>query len=56
MGPAGRAPAARRAVQETDLQQVGFVNFLDRSGVFADRGRQRGEADGATPANPTRHQ
>ena len=33
--------AARRAVEEADLQQVGLVDVLDRVGLLADRGRQR---------------
>src|SRR3984885_5802463 len=43
----GGDAAARRPRQKTLLQQVGFVNFLDRVGLFADRRGQALDADRA---------
>src|SRR5262245_20085847 len=40
------APAGR-AVQETDLDQVRFVNLFDGFFLFADGGRDRTNADGS---------
>ena len=40
-------PPARRALQETELEQVGLVDVLDRLGLLAERDRERREPDRA---------
>ena len=40
-------PAARGALQEAELEQVGLVDVLDRLGLLAERDRERRETDRA---------
>jgi hypothetical protein len=47
VGARGGDAAARRAVDEPDLQEVGFVDVLERAGILADRRGERGDADRA---------
>src|SRR3954453_19701747 len=46
-GPRGRDAAARRALEEAALQQVGLVDVLDRVLLLADSDGQRRETDRA---------
>ena len=41
----GHDPAARRALEEAELEQVRLVDVLDRLGLLAERDRERREAD-----------
>ena len=43
----GRYPAARGALQEAQLEQIGFVHVLYRFHFFADVGGDRRKTDGA---------
>ena len=43
----GDDAAARRALDEAELEQIGLVHVLDRLLLFAERDRQRGETDRA---------
>ena len=47
-GESGSDTASRRAVEKTELHQIGLVDFLDRAGVLADRGGDRVQTDGST--------
>ena len=45
----GDDAAARRALQEPELEEVRLVDVLDRVGLLAERDRERREADRAAP-------
>ena len=45
--PSSRRPSARRALDQTALQQIRLVDVFDRVSLLADRDRQSREADGA---------
>ena len=47
VGRGRRDAAARRALQEAGLQQVGLVEVLERAAVLAERRGDRADADGA---------
>ncbi len=47
VGARGRDAAARRAIEEADLDQIRLVDVLDRVLLLADRGRQAVEPDRA---------
>src|SRR5437867_10558667 len=49
VGAAGRDPAAGRAVDEADLQQVRLIDVLDRVGLLADGRREGADADRPSP-------